>query len=451
MRKRKIFLLCVTVVTLGLIGCTTTSDGEELTPTPTIASESSHKDVTPTVSIEIIDATSTPKPTTSIFKQEEDTDTVSKSTDNSSKKVITKTEGLCEELEKVEISVEVYNSLNQMLSVDSSIGVEGKSSFCIDETTGVIYFVNEGNDGFLYRIKEGEVALALAMPVKEIYPYNGSIYFMVDDCYGKYELQEMKSGDIYCYTPATGAVEFVYAAGEIENSQGHEMLVDERGIYFSYSIKTGVNSSITSYAYLPFGATEHVKDMNYGASKGWKDYVFSYTYTPELKLVLDNRTENADGIREQIVLSTSPNYFCVIGDMLYSAEKKHISCTNLVTQEITMYDFSEAIEKNEPEDLVEQDYRFIEWFTMTEDAIWITTGAGLYRMDFQSGEITYADIWHNNNLYSVPILYTDGKEVYGVNTRFKFNPTFEKNFVRILTEDMDGSINCKIGVEFLIE
>ena len=446
MRKRKFFLLCVGLLVLGLTGCTTTSKEEV---TPTVAIKSSQKDITPTSFIESSNSTVTPKPTTKVFQEKEEPS--KKPTPTPFKTVITKTEGLCEQLERVEISVEAYNSLNQMLSVATSIGLRGKSSFCIDETTGVIYFVNQGKDGFLYRIKEGEVALAVAMPVKEVYPYDGSIYFMLDDCYEKYEFQDMKSGDIYCYTPASGAVDFVYAAGAIENSQGHEMLVDERGIYFSYSVKTGVNSSITSYAYLPFGATEHVKDMNYGASKGWKDYVFAYTYTPELKLVLDSRTENADGTREQIVLSTSPNYLCVIGDMLYSAEKKHIACINLETQETTMYDFSEAIEKYEPEHLLEQDIRFIEWFTMTEDAVWITTGARLYRMDLESGEVTCATIWHDNNSYSVPILYTDGKQVYGVNTARKFDPTCEKNFVRILIEDMDNSADCKIGIEILIE
>ena len=84
----------------------------------------------------------------------------------------------------------------------------GTSLFCIDEKTGVIYFVNQGKDCFLYRMKEGEVTLAVAMPVKDIYPYDGSIYFMIDD-YDKYELQGIHNGDIYCYTPASGTVELV--------------------------------------------------------------------------------------------------------------------------------------------------------------------------------------------------------------------------------------------------
>ncbi len=445
MKKKKHFWISLGVIILTLTGCTTTSNQDKITPTTAI--ESSQKDITPTILIETTNSTVTPKPTIKVFQEKEEPS--KKPTPTPSKTVITKTEGLCEQLERVEISVEAYNSLNQMLSVATSIGLGGKSSFCIDETTGVVYFVNEGNDGFLYRIKEREVALAVAMPVKELYPYDGSIYFMVDDCYGKYELQDIKSGDIYCYTPASGAVEFVYGAGAIENSQGHEMLVDERGIYFSYSVKTGVNSIRTSYAYLPFGATEHMQDMTRGAKNGWKDY--SFLYTPELKLVLSSRTVNEDGTSEQIVLSVSPNYFCVIGDMLYSAEKNHISCTNLETQETTIYDFSEAIEKNEPKELVEQELRFIEWFTMTEDAVWITTGARLYRMDLESGKVTCATIWHDNNSYSVPILYTDRKQVYGVNTARKFDPTSEKNFVRILTEDMDNSADCKIGIEILIE
>ena len=445
MKKRKLFLLCVSMFVFGLTGCTTTSNG---TITPTVAIQSNQKDVTPTTVIESTDVTITPKPTTSAFKENNTGKTTVSPTP--SKILITKTDGLCEQLEQVELSVEVYNSVNQMLGVDATMGIHGKSSFCIDETTGVVYFVNEGNDWFLYRIKEGEVALALAMPVKELYPYQGSIYFMLDDCSGKYELQDMKSGDIYCYTPASGAVEFVYAAGEIENSQEHQMLVDERGIYFAYSVETGKNSAMILYAYLPFGATEHVKDGNYGASKGWKDYVFVYNNdTPEMeyKLQLSHRAEE-----EKIVLSASPNYFCVIGDILYSAEKKHISCTNLVTKETTMYDFSEAMDENEPLAIGElDDYRRIEWFTMTEDALWVTTGAHLYRMDMQSGEITYADIFHNDNEYSVRMLYTDGKQVYGVNAPKKFVSTAEKTFVRILTEDMDNSANGRIGVEFLME
>ena len=70
------------------------------------------------------------------------------------------------------------------------------------------------------------------MSVKEIYTYQGSVYFMVNN-YDMYELGELHNGDIYCYTPADGTVQLVYEAGAVENSLDHRLTVNEKGIYFS--------------------------------------------------------------------------------------------------------------------------------------------------------------------------------------------------------------------------
>ena len=92
MRKRKLFLLCVSMFVLGLTGCTTTSNGDI---TPTVATQSSQKDVTPTSVIESTDITITPKPTTSAFKENNTGKTTVSPTP--SKTVIAKTDGLCEQ------------------------------------------------------------------------------------------------------------------------------------------------------------------------------------------------------------------------------------------------------------------------------------------------------------------------------------------------------------------
>ncbi len=425
MRKRSSVLLCISVIALGMISC---------------ATESNSEDVTPTIAIEHTDATVTPNPTTKVFKEKEE---------DSFSKVVTKTDGLCEQLEQLKTPIaETYNKANRMLSVDVAHGgLEGFSYFCVDETTGVIYFVNQSEDDYLYRIKDGEIALALAMPVKELYPYQGVIYFMVDDCYGKYELQEMKSGDIYCYTPASGAVELVYEAGEMEHSEKHKLFVDERGVYFSYEVKTE-NGKEKYFYQLPFGATEPVVDTEETVTKGWKEYKFSYA-PPEYQFRLESRTANEDGKKEHIELSVNRAYFCVIGNMLYSAEKMSISCTNLETGETIYYDFVPAMEKIEIGEDLNSGKQMIKGFIVTEDALWVTTNAILYRMDFQSGEITCADIWHNNNFYSLLSLYTDGKEIYGLNC---FNPYDEKSkrtWVRILTDTMDATGEAKVRVKFL--
>ena len=189
MKQKYSIFLGLILLFFGIAGCTTESNNP--TPTPTI-----------------IDT----KPTT---QEKEPTITLEAS----------KEDKLLEELKKMDISVEGYNALNRKLSIDVAIGLEGTSDFCMDETTGIVYFVNQGKDDYLYQIREGEIKLAVALPVKQVYPYQGDIYFMIGDS-ENYDLQEKQSGDIYCYTPETGAIELVYAAGSIEDSQKHKLNIE---------------------------------------------------------------------------------------------------------------------------------------------------------------------------------------------------------------------------------
>lgn len=428
MRKQKKLYLWLGVLLLGCMGCSIESNQESTTPTitstpiPTIK-----KEPTTSAMFQRGEEMITPQPSPSLKKQER------------------KTEGLCEALEKTENVLVGYNSLNRMLStMDMNRLFFGESYFCVDESRGVSYFVNQGKDYYLYRIKEGEVALAVAMPVKELCVYQDSIYFMIHD-YEKYELQEMKSGDIYCYTPASGTVELVYAAGNIENSVQHRLEVEESGIYFSYRL--GTEAKIYSY-YLPFGGTEPVKDTKAMVTKGWKDYIF---WQDNFNLGLASRIVK-DGTRERLELPPMDTInFCVVGDFLYSANHTSISCFNLETKEEFVYDFSKVIEKQE-ENLIKDGFQVIQSFTLTKDAIWLTTGGYVYCMDLKSGEIHSGSIMgvEKEKYCNITILYTDGKEVYGLDTP-KVASKEGASVVRLLTEQMDGLGKAEIIAEFLTE
>lgn len=399
MKKRKYVYFWISLAILGMTGCIT---------------EPSNDTITETLPIESSDNKEMPTPTSK--PEEEKTTTADKSSDIFFTKteepieIVTKTEGLCEVLEKTDALVQArYNSFNRMLSTDGRAGFAGNSLFCVDESTGVIYFVNQGRDYYLYRIKNGEVELAVAMPVKELYPYQGSIYFMIDN-YDIYELKDMHNGDIYCYTPESGAVELIYAAGAIENSEFHRLTVEESGIYFSYE---SLEETIISYYYhLPFGETEPIRDTRFTVKKGWNDYYFSITP----KLTLKSRTVGEDGTRDSLELSASSTCFCVVGDMLYSAERTYISCINLKTGEKTTYDFFEIIKKVQgEEDIEDKTNRIIESFVITEENIWIATPSILYCLNLQSGEVSYCYVVdEKDKLYSIETLYTDGKELYMV-------------------------------------
>ncbi len=432
MKKIWYFYLSIISIVLGMTGCEAKENPSILTPTPIIE-----------ISKEEMETEQ------AIFKKRE------KEVEEVDSKIITKTDGLCEVLEEANDVVTGYNVFNRMASPDDTIGMEGTSLFCVDERTGVVYFVNQGQDKdwFLYRMKEGEIALAVAMPVKQLYPYKDSIYFMVND-YSKYELQGMHSGDIYCYTPSNGAVELVYAAGAIENSYGHKLFVEESGIYFSHEVKAEEQNRIKwFYYYLPFGATEPIQDSKCTVRKGGKDYYLGYLNG---KITLFHRVEQEDGTREQIELSVGSACLCVVDEMLYSREKVSISCTNLQTKETIYYDFLEAIKKLQGETVIEADLkdytvRIMKWFVMTEDALWVTTGQYLYRMDLQSGEITFGTIHYNDKPYIISRLYTDGTQVYGLYSEKQYMTDTKKNLVRLQTDTMDNSRTAIIKAEDLIK
>lgn len=400
MKKRKYIWTLFSFLTLSVVGCTTGDVNLEEIPTPTI--EISIDGFTPTPTIENDSkntVTATPKPTTSaIFS-------------SGKQKIAVQTKGLCEVLEEKEDSLQEdytkYNSFNRILSQVERGGFAGNSLFCIDESTGVIYFVNQGKDCYLYRLKDGEVTLVVDMPVKELHPYGGSVYFMIED-YGKYELEGMHNGDIYCYTPADGSVQLLYEIG-VPESKIHKFVIKEDGIYFYYEV-VEENSVNAYHYYLPIEETSPVIDTKMTTWKGWNDYFFSYANG----FILLSRTRQSDGTRETIPLSARRAKYCVVGDNLYSANKTSISCINLKTGEEKEYSFEKILkEVRGAEDLERKNLEIIDTFTITEEDIWVEDGGYLYRLHLQSEELSYYKlIDEDDNHYGIKNLYTDGTQLY---------------------------------------
>ena len=408
--RKKLYVFLLSFTMLGMVGCTTEHTNTTITPTSVVQAESSDikQTVIPTTTPKE-EATPTPAKSSTTF-----------STNTKEKEIIIKTDGLCEALEKVDDSQQVtyatYNSFNRMLSNNMDKGaIFGDSLFCVDDSTGVIYFVNQNKDYYLYRIKDEEVRLAVAMPVKELYAYDGSIYFMLDSCYDKskssdkYELKDMHSGDIYRYTPIDGKVELVYEAGAIENSKNHRLTVEESGIYFYCEVVEAEKTKYNFY-HLPFGATEPIQDTKLTAMKGWKEYVFSFV--PDV--VLESRVIKKGEPIERLELPISKHCFCVVGNTLYSAEGTYISCINLETQEEMRYDFLEAMKENISEESLEDKHNLIvESFVITETDVWVASPMILYRFNLESKEVSYCRLSKGDTpFYEIETLYTDGKELY---------------------------------------
>ena len=325
-----------------------------------------------------------------------------------------------------------YNQFHRMLT--NELGAR-ESLFCIDEITGISYFVNQGKDYYLYQLRDGKASLVVEMPVKEVFTYGGLVYFMIEN-YDMYELTKLREGDIYCYNPSNGEIQLVHEAGLIENAQNYKLRVDETGIYFSYSIEEEETSEMKYYYHLPFDDEKHMTE------EGWGNYRFSYM--PELVLI--SRTEGEEDIRN---LSMNPFRYCVVGDMLYFVElgSNVLSCLNLRTEEKIEYDFSEVVKQVHTQfhmgEILKETVIF-QSFLVMEQHIWMAGPKVLYHMDIESREATYYKLVDEEGVHcGIKALYTDGKQLYGLTQKEEGASVV----VRILTneiEEVEGVFCMKV-------
>ena len=365
---------------------------------------------------------------------------------------------------KSPVDVALCNAMNRKLSREKN---SGASLFCLEEKTETIYFVNQNQDNYLYCIKEGIVELAVELPVKEIYPYNGVVYFMLDS-YGMYDLGEKKTGDIYKYIPETKEVVLVYPAGAIEGSENHKMTVKEQGIYFNYSETMGSENGLTkvkvSSYYLPFDSTEPVKDIEKLGKHGWNDYYFSYQFLTEDKskladLVLVNRTK---GTKDVLSLGIDAFEYCVAGDVLYSTTLGSfvISLTNLSTQEVKKFNFSSGVfsaniyMEEEKKKVMGEGIEQIRSFTVTEDGnlLWATDGEYLYQINRKAGNDIAIPFATADGRRRIEELYTDGHDVYAL---YASSPEETPKMVRFHTQEWPYVVKRQDGetifdIEYLV-
>ncbi len=317
------------------------------------------------------------------------------------------------------INVEDCNAINRKLTrtIDS-----GASLFCLDKEEN-IYFVNQRRDNYLYCRKDGVTELVVALPVKDVYPWEDCVYFMVSEA-----VEGKNVGDIYRYIPATKEIELVYELGSIEGAQHHKMLVNEQGIHFNYakmmSSENGITRMKVSSYTLPFGETEPIKDTTKAGKVGWNDYYFSYqlSSTDDTSPVEAMLVSRSKGMEETISLDIGELQYAVAQDTIYSIElgSKKVSLFSLEHQKKNDYDFKESIFiannylEDEKRKAFGENIEELTSFTITENGaiLWATDGEYLYRMNMEDNTIEILLVSDGGR--KIEALYTDGRQVYGV-------------------------------------
>ena len=345
--------------------------------------------------------------------------------------------GLQEVIEPKEVPLaQLNNAMNTRIT----------STFYIDEMTGVVYFVNFNKDWHIYRMKDGEIKKAVPLPADNLCMYNGSLYFMIE-FYDTDGLSNIKEGDIYCYTPSTGEVKLIYSiTGEVEEADvsNSKLKVKETGIYFDYTVEEfldGVMRNMVKQYYLPFGATEAIKDESFGTFIQWKDYYLSSS--DGYNMVFFHK----DDWNNQILISDTHflNYF-VVGDGFYYIDGAKLCVRNLETGvEETIVDFSDVLYQDFAEDMKRMEEEGIDSsigigeivITNGGETIWATPGGRLYCYNTKTKEcIGYSSLRTAAVLHH---LYTDGTYLYADGTNQNTDDTyiypFRYDLNRVYTEN----------------
>ena len=356
----------------------------------------------------------------------------------------------------IEISIDDCNAMNRKLTRDMD---SGSSLFCIDEN-GIVYFVNQNHDNYLYCMKDGNVQLVVDIPVKEIYPWEDVVYFMIAS-----NVEEKQAGDIYKYIPTTKEIQLVYALGAIKDAQNHKMTVNKQGIHFNYSqiiAKEGDTTRVKVSSYtLPFGEKEPVKDIQKLGKAGWGDYYFSYEFdsknsTEAVNVSLVSRTNGKSDI---LPLTIGDFQYCVVGDNIYSIElgSSAVSIVNLKSQKKTRYDFrSGLIDANSylKEEIAKSFGTRMEElisFTITENGaiVWATDGEYLYRINTEDKYVFPIETKDVNR--RIEKLYTDGRRVYGLYCSERTGATSLVRFCTEVIEQNEIYKESTVEVQYLVQ
>lgn len=322
---------------------------------------------------------------------------ISKAVDSNGEKLTLK-DGICDEtLEVVGTDQTNYGNLE--------VNIKGENNqvlLCKDPVYNIVYYVNYGEDYFIYRIKDGKSELVVELPAKRLFCRDGNLYFMLEG-YKTYEFDELESGNLLCYHPITGEITV------ISKKNANMMCVYEEGIYY-YADTYGDNLGETDYTvnrkfyYYSFEKEENseIKTNLFSVYK-WKDYFWGYQ--------LKEREGDASGIFDiagialqkldqteslELLEGEVPEVYSFIGDYLYYMPKgSGITIYNMETQEkqeIPLYSSATNVD-----------------FTILNEKIYVNS---LVQIDPKTGMQSLIVSEEGNQ--TIQELYTDGEYLYGI-------------------------------------
>ena len=324
---------------------------------------------------------------------------------DSDEQVILLKDGLKDDsLEKIGLDEEGYGALGVNIKDESN-----QVLLCKDPVYNIVYYVNYGIDYYIYRMIEGKAELAVELPAKRLFCMDGKLYFMLET-YNRYNLKDIKNGNIFSYDPITGEVK------RLIDTNSTMMYVYEDGIYYMVSEDRELSNgkySTKMYLYFYSFETSSAKEFStdFTTLYKWRDYHVAYeveeveadeelskTYGSDVKLsrAVALKLEKLDK-SDSIMLTDHWNIrnYTIFGNKLYYI---------LNRDQLIIFDI-ETKETNK----IQLPYQYEGDFTIVNGFLYLDS---LLKINLETGipskavpEVTYETIYE---------FYTDGEKLYGI-------------------------------------
>lgn len=291
--------------------------------------------------------------------------------------------------------------------------VKGEMSqvlLCKDPVYNVVYYVNYGEDFFIYRLKDGKSELAVELPARNLFCIEGSLYFVVDS-YDVYSLKGIKTGNIAKYDPLSGEVSI------ISDANAAYMIVYADGIYYktetiTEEAKDGrMGSIIIELYYYSFATrnTEKIDDL-YMSLYGWKNYFMNMIiekgeldaeFLKEFPEYVGREVTKAIGMKletldktQSIELTDMPivSNYSIIDSKIYYIQERQVEIYDLNTKEKAVIKLPHSCE----------DFILYDGMIYTDN---------LNQVNLETGVISDVNLNTKQIIYE---LYTDGDNIYGI-------------------------------------
>ena len=279
---------------------------------------------------------------------------------------------------------------------------------CYDADSDTSYYINFGNDNYIYELKDDTSSLLINMEAICLQLWNNELYFLANN----YKNKELLTGDLYCYNLANKELRLVLEA------DANFLYIDSYGIYFSqYELpQPDFLDTLQFTGYLLDFGTNTVQEVDYILPVAYNEYLL---YVCNEGIVLHNRETN-----EKLLIAPEVYYylnnFNFYDHYLIFTYNSKICILDLLNGEKKIYDFND-----------DKSLRYKVYFMdyMIFDNIFYGTefSSTILVCNLSTGELDfYTYISYDlQSIEFIQALFTDGKRIYAIMHEYGYDRLVE--------------------------